>query len=71
MKMDFHGNYEWVSCLAQAVQSSFNSSKFSDLSVHSHGRIISVNSLVLASQSEMLKDIITGNLLVVIVYNFD
>ena len=61
MKMEFTGNYEWVSCLAQAVQNSYNQSKFSDLSVHSHGRIIAVNSLILASQSELLKDIISGN----------
>ena len=61
VKMDFHGNYEWISNLALAVQSSYNSSKFSDLSVHSHGRIISVSGLVLASQSELLKDIITGS----------
>ena len=58
--MDLSGHYEWVSGLSEAVQVAYNVPRFSDLSVHSHGRIIGVNSLVLASQSDILRDIVTG-----------
>ena len=58
--MDIKGNFEWVCSLVQAVQASYNTSEFSDLSIRSNDRVFLVNSLVLASQSDVLKDIVTG-----------
>lgn len=58
--MDIKGNFDWVCSLVQAVQASYNSSELSDLSIHCSGQVFLVNSLVLASQSDVLKDIVTG-----------
>ena len=53
-------NPEWLAGIAEIVQGAYNSPKFSDIAVHSGGKMISVNSMVLASQSPALRDIVLG-----------
>jgi len=61
--MSHEAHYQWVSDLSRTAQTAYNCSKLSDLTVHTHGRIVAVNSLVIASQSDLLKDVVLGGCL--------
>ena len=51
-------NVKWLKSFGQGFPDCYNNPKYGDISIHTKGRILSVNSLVLASQSGPLKDIV-------------